>query len=109
MNEKRTITKQELGERLYFLNWKIKELKEQEQDKSIQKQVEKLYELKNKVLIKLLAEGRSSVGARGYAVRGFYSLRMNKTFSFHLPISKEITKAVHEHRTRKKKGIHTAS
>ena len=109
MDEKQTITRQELGERLYFLNRKIKELKEQEQDEAIKEQVDVLYELKTKVLLKLLEEGQGSAGTRGYAVRGFYSMRVNKMFSFHLPIAKEITKAVREHRARKKEGLHTAS
>ena len=96
MNNKPTITKQEMGERLYFLNQVIKDLKAQKNDE-LKPEIKELYELKSKVLLKLLTERQLSVRGKARTFQGLYIFRVNRTFVFHIPQNEEIKEAVREY------------
>jgi hypothetical protein len=95
------ISKQQFGQRLYFLNRGIKETKAELQkkpnDEVLRQKVRELYSLKKKVLIKLLSEGHVKVSFARTDNGEFYTFSINRIFSFHLPKKTEIKEAVRKH------------
>ena len=90
-----TISKGAMCHLLYCLNWHIKDLCQKAagsspQDKeALLEEISPLWELKEKVLAKLIMEGHADI--RGVqknirTKRKYYSIRMTRGFSFHLPM-----------------------
>ena len=92
------ISKQQFGERLYFLNRAIKdaqgEIKKNPNNELHKQKVKELYSLKTKVLLKLLSEGHISVGFTKIGNCDFYEFSLNKMFDFHMPKTNEVRRAV---------------
>ena len=108
MNEKLAISKKEMSERLYVLNQAIKDLTAQEQDDdTIKQRVEELYELKERVLIKLLTEGYIRVRNKR-PLFGCYVFRLNRTYTFHVLARKVSRELVREHGRKKIKRLNTS-
>lgn len=95
-----TVQKQYFGKRLYFLNKAVKQLQaEASQDESnteLRERIRFLYELKTKVLLKLLSEGKVSAFELKVDGASWFSFQYNNMFAFHMPFTKEIRKAVIE-------------
>ena len=102
-------TKQQFGERLYFLNRSIKdaqsEAKEKPDNNLLKQKVKELYSLKEKVLLKLLSEGHIAVGFSCENGCEFYVFDLNKTFAFHMPKRTEVRKAVKKYGRKRKSHI----
>lgn len=96
--------KQQFGERLYFLNRAIKDaqagLQENPNNELLKQRVKELYSLKTKVLLKLLAEGHISVSYTQVDNCDFYTFKLNRMFSFHMPRTKEAREAIKKHGRR---------
>jgi len=92
----KTITKSTMCHLLYYLNWHITELRASARDaelptherETLNKRIKELKLIKGKTLAKLVLEGYAriqgvQVDLRIKPVTRFYSIRMNREFSFH--------------------------
>ena len=97
------VSKQVIGEHLYFLNRAIKDLQEQQKadgyDPQRRQKIKELYLLKENVIAKLLEEGH--IAARRPEGAGLYSFRLNKVFSFHVVQTKIIRGAIKQYGRKK--------
>lgn len=107
--EKKKIHKIELAKRLYFLNRYIGELigqREKSSDKlslqNLNVEIKKLYCLKNKVMLKMIANGNAHICfIQKSQQRSYYVVRINSTYSFHLPLTRNIKRMFDEKTTEK--------
>ena len=98
----RIVNKHEIGKWIACLNYHVKMLRKQsialeESDEQRQLQIltQELYTLKESVIIKLLNEGHMHV--RQHQKGGgkeFYTIRLNKHHTFHLPRTKRLKEAI---------------
>ena len=104
-----TISKRTMCHLLYCLNWHIKDLWAEfyssdindDEKASLREQIKTLRALKEKVLAKLIMEGHAAIrgvqkNLHAKPHRNFYSIRLNRDFSFHLPL-KEFKECLDEY------------
>jgi hypothetical protein len=98
---KQQIKRRKLFTLLRALNLHIQKIKSENPPprcKKVTKDIEKLYRLKEDVIIKLLCEGHLTVRCEQcHGRKRFYVIRASREITFHLPVNEKIKKAVEEY------------
>jgi hypothetical protein len=90
--------RQVIAKYLYSLNYHIYELKQQahnaggiDEKNRLNDEVERLYNLKSAVLVKMIKEGFARIKSVGRSKKKvFCTVRLNRELTFHIPITEEV-------------------